>query len=262
MTARQMIVPGAMPSRDANGRNLPAKFRFYTAGTGGTVAGVVYADNTLTVPLSQPILSDSAGRWPEIWADEANSFDVGWSDQVFDETIRVFSNVSGADDAVLASVSMAQDAADQAVAAAQEAAASAVVAAAAASGVLLKATSSTSLAIGTGVKVFTLDQEADFAIGMDIQAADITNAAMNRMVGVVTDYVFPLLTTNMATQSGSGTHASWSLSIAAPGGVISIAGLTGIVTAAAAKTALAIASTDLTDIAALRGLIAAMSVAL
>jgi len=115
MAARQIIVPGAMPSRDANGRALPAKFRFYMGGS--NVPTTVYADAALTVPHEFPILSDSGGRWPQIWADDALSFNVGWSDQVHDATIRTFENVQTVKDALLASADIANAAADAAIAA-------------------------------------------------------------------------------------------------------------------------------------------------
>lgn len=115
MAARQIIVPGAMPSRDANGRALPAKFRFYMPDT--TTPAVVYTDAARTIPHEFPILSDSGGRWPQIWADDAESFSVGWSDKVFDATIKTYSNVQTVKDALLASADIANAAADAAIAA-------------------------------------------------------------------------------------------------------------------------------------------------
>lgn len=115
MAARQIAVPGAMPSRDANGRALPAKFRFYLPGT--TTPTTVYADAGLTTPHPFPLLSDSGGRWPQIWAEETLSFNVGWSDQVFDETIATFENVKPLADALIVSADIANAAADAAIAA-------------------------------------------------------------------------------------------------------------------------------------------------
>lgn len=123
MTARQIIVPGAMPSRDANGRAMPGKLRFYAPGT--TTPKTVYTASDLVTAHPFPILSDSAGRWPSIWADDAQSFDVGWSDQTFDKTIATYANVSPANDAVLASTALAQGSADAAAASAATAAANA-----------------------------------------------------------------------------------------------------------------------------------------
>lgn len=115
MAARQLIVPGAMPSRDANGRALPGLFRFYMPDT--TTPATVYADAGLTVPHEFPLPSDSGGRWPQIWAEEGSFFSVGWSDQVFDATIKTFSNVQTLKDALLASADIANAAADAAIAA-------------------------------------------------------------------------------------------------------------------------------------------------
>lgn len=105
-----------MPSRDANGRALPGLFRFYMPSSGG-IPKTVYVDAGLTVPHEFPIASDGGGRWPQIWADDGQAFDVGWSDQVFDATIKTFSNVQTVKDALLASADIANAAADAAIAA-------------------------------------------------------------------------------------------------------------------------------------------------
>lgn len=123
MTARQIIVAGAMPSRDANGRALPAKLRFYLPGT--STPAVVYSDEPMTVALAWPIISDDAGRWPQIWADEQTYFDVTWSDLATDSLIAGYSDIRPLSDALSASADEAEAAADAAVASAAEAAASA-----------------------------------------------------------------------------------------------------------------------------------------
>lgn len=119
MAARQIIVPGAMPSRDQNGRALPAKLRFYEPNTALTTLKTVYTTSALNVAHATPILSDAAGRWPEIWADDAQVFDAGWSRMDTDATIATYEDVKPTSDAVLASVALAQASADyiQAVAA-------------------------------------------------------------------------------------------------------------------------------------------------
>ena len=91
MVARQIIVAGAQPARDQNGRALPSKLRFYMPQT--TTPAVVYADSDLTVPLAWPILSDDAGRYPQIWADEETYFDVVWTDRATDSNIAAYSNI-------------------------------------------------------------------------------------------------------------------------------------------------------------------------
>lgn len=114
MAARQIIVPGAMPSRDANGRSLPALLRFYAPGTTLGVPKATYEDEALTAPHDYPIASDAGGRWPQIWAEEGEFFDVAWSDQVHDGLIGSFTNIQPVKDALLASATLAQTAAEQA----------------------------------------------------------------------------------------------------------------------------------------------------
>lgn len=121
MAARQIIVPGAMPSRDANGRSLAGFLRFYAPGTTLGVPKTVYKDEALTVPHDFPIPSDGGGRWPQIWAEESQFFDVAWSDQVHDGLIDSFTNIQPMKDALLASATLAQTAAEQAVIARDEA---------------------------------------------------------------------------------------------------------------------------------------------
>lgn len=128
MTARQIIVAGAMPSRDANGRALPAKLRFYMPQT--STPATVYADSDLTVALAWPVISDDAGRFAQIWAEEQQYFDVTWSDLATDSLIAGYSNIRPLSDALSASADEADAAADAAQAAADAAAATLVLIAA------------------------------------------------------------------------------------------------------------------------------------
>jgi hypothetical protein len=121
MTARQIVVAGAMPSRDANGRALAARLRFYLPGT--TTPASVYADSGLSVAHPFPLVSDGAGRWPAVWTAEDLYFDVAWSDLAQDALIASFANVRPLDDALAAGVTLADAAADAAQTAADAAAA-------------------------------------------------------------------------------------------------------------------------------------------
>lgn len=94
MTARRIIVPGAMPSRDQNGRALPARLRFYAPETALDTPAVVYLDEALATPAPWPLISDAAGRFPSIWAEAGAAFDVAWSDQLFDRRIGAFTGVT------------------------------------------------------------------------------------------------------------------------------------------------------------------------
>ncbi|MDO9334927.1 MAG: hypothetical protein Q7T61_00870 [Caulobacter sp.] len=58
---------------NANGAPISgAKAYFYLTGT--TTLENVYADNALTTPLSNPVIADSAGRFPPIFLDPAISY--------------------------------------------------------------------------------------------------------------------------------------------------------------------------------------------
>jgi hypothetical protein len=103
---------------------IGSKLRFYEAGSGSTPKSV-YTSAALNVAHSFPILSDSAGRFPQIWAAEDETFNVTWSDQVYDARVAAYSDVRPLSDAVLASSGQAEAAAGaaQAAQAAAEAAA-------------------------------------------------------------------------------------------------------------------------------------------
>jgi hypothetical protein len=75
-------------------------------------------------------------------------------------------------------------------------------------------TSSSSVAIGTGAKTFTVPAGLGFVLGMTLR---IANTASNFMTGEVTSYSSTTLVMNITTIGGSGTFASWSISMAAVG---------------------------------------------
>lgn len=75
MAAGRLVVPGWTPAVNVNGVPIPnAQMFFYLNRT--TTLATVYADEALTVPLPNPILANSAGQWPPVWADDANLFSV------------------------------------------------------------------------------------------------------------------------------------------------------------------------------------------
>lgn len=96
MTARRLYVPEAMPSRDANGRALLAKLKFYEPDSALDTLKAVYTDGTLTTAHNQPIMSNASGQFPAIYADSAELFDVGWYDQAFGRQLGVWENISPA----------------------------------------------------------------------------------------------------------------------------------------------------------------------
>ena len=232
MAARQIIVPGAMPSRDANGRSLPAKLRFYEPGTALTTPATVYADSSLSVPHTFPLLSNSAGRWPQIWADEAEVFDVAWSDQVADAQIATFTDIRPTADGVLSSLLLAQQAAS-------EAEAYAMVAAAASMGLATVSTSAAEQTYGAGAKTFPLDQaNLGYAPGMRVVAAKI-GVWTDYFEGTVTGYADDELTVSVDAFNGAGAASGFYISQVPIGQIQSVAGLLGpAVSAADLRTAL------------------------
>lgn len=270
MTARQIFVAGAMPSRNANGRALPAKLRFYEPDTAYSTPATVYTTSALDVAHEWPVLSDAAGRFPQIWADSAENFDVVWSDQVTDANIRAFSDIAPLSDYVGAAAAMAEQSAEEAEERAEDAQAAATRAEraaeraeSAADGPNTVATSSTTMTLGLGSKTLTLEQTGkDYAEGMEVALASDADPTQ-RMVGTITEFADPSMTVDVTTYTGSGSASSWVISQTAVGGVQSVAGLTGVVTAEPLKDALEISSTDIADFtAAVNSLAIALAVAL
>lgn len=124
MAARQVYVGGAMPSRDGNGRALPALLYFYEPDTAYSTPATVYTTSALATAHDFPIESDAAGRFPQIWAEEAETFDVTWNAKVTGAQVRAFEDVSPLNDSVDASVALSEAAQASAEDAADEAAAS------------------------------------------------------------------------------------------------------------------------------------------
>jgi hypothetical protein len=87
-------------------------------------------------------------------------------------------------------------------------------------------TSSTSLAIGTGSKVFTITAGSAFATGQRVRAANTVTPA-NYMEGIVTVSGTTMTMTSDAT-GGSGTFASWTISAAGNVGTTGATGPTGV----------------------------------
>jgi hypothetical protein len=73
-------------------------------------------------------------------------------------------------------------------------------------------TSSTSVAIGTGSKTFTVETGKSYFLGMSLK---IANSATNYMVGDVISYNSGTgaLSVNVVAISGTGTYSSWTLTV-------------------------------------------------
>lgn len=75
-------------------------------------------------------------------------------------------------------------------------------------------TSTSNVLIGTGSKTFTVTAGLGFVVGMTLR---IANTSTNYMTGDVTSYSSTTLIVNVTSVVGSGTFASWNISMAAVG---------------------------------------------
>ena len=109
------------------------------------------------------------------------------------------------------------------------------------------ATSTTSLAIGTGSKAFTTQSGLAYSVGARVRASSAADTS-NYMEGLVTSYSGTTLTVNVTRTSGSGTLADWNINLAGDvgaTGATGAAGSTGI-TGATGPGYTATSSTSLT----------------
>lgn len=219
MSARQIIVAGAMPSRDVNGRSLPGRLRFYLPGSGG-VPATVYANSALTIGHPWPLLSDSAGRWPPIWAEETLYFDVAWSDLATDSNIATYRDIRPLYDYVGAASDLATSSASAAAASAAAALASELAAAASAAAALspgFSTLSTSAITIPASVpQIISFELEDDaFGLGQTLKfslASDLTK----NFTGDVATYEDGVGTLNALIKNGAGSGSLWVVTLAAP----------------------------------------------
>jgi hypothetical protein len=182
MAARRIIVPDCMPSRDANGRALPAKLRFYQPDTAYTAPAVVYLDDDLTTPAAWPLLSDADGLFPTLWADSASVFDVAWSDVEFERPLGAFSGVTPITPA--ASKDEIDAAAAAAAGSAEDAGVSAGVASASAIDAAGSATTATTQA-GYAVNSATVAMDAEAAAETALAGTSALLTAQTNLIQAV-----------------------------------------------------------------------------
>ncbi len=99
------------------------------------------------------------------------------------------------------------------------------------------ATSTTSLTIGMGAKTLTIQTGKAFAIGQRVVIAYSTTPTIS-MTGVITTHNSGTgsLTVGIESTSGTGTYTTWTVSLSATSGVLTVNGQSGHVTDIATKT--------------------------
>ena len=122
------------------------------------------------------------------------------------------------------------------IATTQAAAAAVSAAAAAASAAALFGTSTTSLLIAIGTKVFTTQASEAYTAGNWVTATSAANLA-NWMFGQVISYTGTTLTVDVQVINGSGTYTDWNLSISAARGATGATGAAGSFGGVATATA-------------------------
>jgi len=120
----------------------------------------------------------------------------------------------------------AAEAAAEAAEAAQELAEAAAVAAEAYV-TAREATSTTSLAVGTGTKVFTTQSGKQFSAGAPVTICDVAAPTVNVMYGTVVSYTGTTLTTSVGSFIGSGTLADWTIAVTGARGATGAQGTPG-----------------------------------
>jgi hypothetical protein len=79
------------------------------------------------------------------------------------------------------------------------------------------ATSSSSNTIGTGTRIFVLDQAGkSFAVGQWVQIASVVAPAVNYMVGAISGFSGSTMTVEVVQAAGSGTISAWAVHPATP----------------------------------------------
>lgn len=94
-----------------------------------------------------------------------------------------------------------------------------------ASSFVLYGTSTTSLSIGTGSKVFTTQAGKQWVLGQRLRAASDDGTKV--MEGDVTDYTTDQLTLNVDYTEGAGTHADWNIAVTGERGAAGATGAAG-----------------------------------
>lgn len=110
MAAGLLTFPGSQPSFGLDGERVTASLYFYQNET--TIPQSVYSDFGLTTPHAFPVVSDSSGMFPLIYADSATMFGAVWA-TADGQTLRLddFSASTSASQSILDATEDARDAA-------------------------------------------------------------------------------------------------------------------------------------------------------
>ena len=116
MASGRLLLPQWMPALDSDGAPIPnAKVYFYENGT--TTLASVFADEALTVLLTNPVEANASGRFPAIWASDAVTYSASVDASYGPAGVpRTYDNLSvsiGADILIAGAAEAAADEAEQ-----------------------------------------------------------------------------------------------------------------------------------------------------
>ena len=170
----------------------------------------------VTIQVQQ--LQEKVDRAVTVKISDTSTSTDGLATEIANAAVNAASASASASSAS-ASASSASASASSASASASSASASASSASSSASSAAgylapVTATSTSSLAIGTGSKTFTTQSGKSFVAGHPVRIVSAANPTTNYMTGTVTSYSSTTLVVSVAATGGSGTYADWVISIA------------------------------------------------
>jgi hypothetical protein len=171
--------------------------------------------------VSPQLPAPTANKVIGVWNSDGNAIEIGPS-------VTDISNASANATSAASSASTASGHKDTATTKASEASASAVAAAASAALIAQGTASTTSLAIATGSKAFTISAGLGFNVG-DFVLCTSNADTTNYMHGQIASYSGTTLTVTVSNIGGSGTKSDWTIRLSSIQGSTGSTGSTGSV---------------------------------
>lgn len=228
---------GLIPSiGGTNGTERTSSGTYVETIIAGSTQTIAFTGNAFTGTLDTVTVTPAVSKGYQI--QPATAFTINGTALTFNSA-----PATGTGNILVSAPLLAVGSASSSAAAAQaaEAAALAAQVAAEAAAANLRGTSTTSLLIGTGSKIFTTQSGKQFNVGNWLLAVSDADEA-NYMHGQVTAYSGTSLTVNVTNTGGSGTLADWSIYVSGTQGTT---GATGSIGDIAAQTEAVVTASDL-----------------
>lgn len=134
---------------------------------------------------------------------------------------NVYNNAVDGYNSSVASAASASNAATQLSLATTQAGLAAASATSAIASPGTNATSTTSLAVGTGTKSLTIQTGKELVVGMTVNIARTSDPALSNMSGIITSYTTGTgaLIVEVSSATGTGTYTDWTISLSGTKGL-------------------------------------------